>query len=514
MVAPNSETCYNLGKMQVVTDLHVHSRYARAVSQQMVLPVISQWCQTKGINVVSTGDWTHPLWFKELSTQLEEVKEGLYALKGEVGDTRERVPDTRAAERALTGRETRGRTHDPLFLLSNELEVLYSQGGKVRKVHLLIFAPNLAVVGKINNELTRLGKNLFSDGRPKLGMSAHDLAQIAFEADERCLVIPAHAWTPWFGIFGSMSGFDSLEECFSDLTKYIYGIETGLSSDPGMNWQIADLANRAILSFSDAHSPAKLGRELTVFELPEVNYESIRQAVIGNGNETRIVKRESSDVTSIVTDERETSPSIAYTLEFYPEEGKYHYTGHRNCGVKYTPEETNKLGTICPVCRRPLTVGVMHRVQQLSHEFKIENVSEAWPSGLKFQIDDNGVKWIENPAGNRPRYAMMVPLLEILAEGLESTVSSQKVFNEYKKLTDEFGNETSVLLRTKPQDLERISGRKIRESIEKVRRGDIFVDPGFDGEFGKVKIWSEEKAETFDSAQGKQVDEEEQMGLF
>lgn len=482
--------------MQLVTDLHSHSKYSRAVSPQMVLPVIAQWCVTKGINVVGTGDFTHPLWIKELESQLDEAGEGLYKLKKwEVGNAS-------GSENEKWGETLKNSPHTskptlhilPLFLLTTEVAAIYSQGGKGRRIHLLIFAPNFGAVQKINKELTRRGANLFSDGRPILGMSARDVTRIALEADERCLVIPAHAWTPWFSLYGSMSGFDSIEECFGDLASHIYGIETGLSSDPAMNWRIADLEGRAILSFSDAHSPAKLGRELTVFELPEVSYEMIRKVIVA-GPATL-----------------PPAPSVAYTIEFYPEEGKYHYTGHRNCGVRHSPEETKKLGVLCPKCRRPLTVGVMHRVEQLARQAKNEELARPLDGITK--SDDYGVRWVESADG-RPKYTMIVPLLEILSESIHSLVSSQRVLNEYKKLTGEYKNELAVLLGTKPEEIERISGPKIREAIEKVRSGNIVIDPGFDGEFGKVRIWpSDAKAMEGKPEKKERQMEKEQMGLF
>lgn len=487
--------------MKIVSDLHAHSKYSRAVSPQMVLPEIASWAKRKGIDIVATGDWTHPLWLKELEAELEEVNDGVYRLM------RNKTTPT------------------PLFLLSTEVAAIYSQGGKQRRIHLLLFAPNFVAVEKINKKLASLGANLFSDGRPILGMSAREVTQLVFEADERCLVIPAHAWTPWFSLYGSMSGFDSVEECFGDLAKFIYGIETGLSSDPAMNWRIRDLDNRAILSFSDAHSPAKLVREATAFELPEISYENIYQAIRLSGH-SALGKEEVPNGPR--AKEPSSPPRIAYTIEFYPEEGKYHYTGHRNCGVKHSPEETKRLGTICPACKRQLTVGVMHRVQELAAReiSKPERPSSAYfpaspavsaarQAGRYFPIqkeqaplisnDNYGVKWIKHPQQNRPPYIMLVPLLEILAETLGSLSSSQKTIYEYKKLTDQFENELSVLLQTKSEDIERVSGPKIRQALEKVRSGNIIVEPGFDGEYGKVKIWKDEADETVD---------QKQMGLF
>lgn len=421
--------------MRILADLQLHSRFSRAVSPQMVVPVISSWASKKGIGLIATGDWTHPLWFRELEANLEEAGEGVYKAKD--------APEG-----------------SPLFLLSTEVSSIYSQGGKVRKIHTLIFAPNFEVAGKINKELSLRGANLLSDGRPIVGLSAKAVAEIALSVDKKCLIIPAHAWTPHFSLFGSVSGFDSIAECFQELSPEIYAIETGLSSDPAMNWRIEDLDSRRIVSFSDAHSPAKLGREATVFEVNEVSFSAIRNAVTGEGPD-----------------------KIAYTIEFYPEEGKYHYTGHRNCNVVYSPNQTRKLGTVCPVCGRPLTVGVMSRVEALA-KGDIETESEK---------DEFGVRWIRDKEGKRTPYVMIVPLLEILSEALGAGVGTQTVLTVYEQLTSSLGSEFKVLLEKSLADIERVAGAKVAEGIGKVRSGDISIEPGYDGVFGKVKIWKEEE---------------------
>ncbi|MBI4999683.1 DNA helicase UvrD, partial [Candidatus Gottesmanbacteria bacterium] len=305
--------------MKIAADLHLHSKYSRAVSQEMVLPQIGQWAVKKGIGLVGTGDWTHPLWLREIKANLEEVGPGLYGLKGK---------------------------GSPLFILATEISSIYSQGGKLRRIHNIILAPSLEVAEKINKELASHGANLMSDGRPVTGIPAQNLVKMILAIDENCLIIPAHAWTPWFSLYGSESGFDSIGECFGEMAKYIYAIETGLSSNPEMNWRIAELDSRQIVSFSDAHSGPKLGREATVFTegengISNFSYEDIKNAIKGESGKLK----------------------IAYTLEFYPEEGKYHYTGHRDCKVRQSPEETGRLGETCPVCGKHLTVGVMHRVQ-------------------------------------------------------------------------------------------------------------------------------------------------------
>lgn len=436
---------------RVVADLEVHSKYSRAVSPQMVLPTIASWASKKGIDLVGTGDFTHPLWIREIKANLEEVAPGLFGLRGVVSS--------------------------PLFLLSTEISCIYSQGGKVRRIHILVFAPNIETVEKINNELLRKGCNLMADGRPITGLSCRQLSEIVLSASDKCLIIPAHVWTPWFGYYGSNGGFDSLEEGFGEYAKYIYAMETGLSSDPVMNWKIGELEGKSVVSFSDAHSPAKLGREATVFELSKLNYENLRKAIMG-GND---------------------SDNIEYTIEFYPEEGKYHYTGHSKCGVRQTPGETRKLGTTCPVCGKPLTVGVMHRVEQLA--------SQTQDAKCKTELDGYGVRWWKDVEDRRPLYLMMVPLLEILSEVIGTGVSSKKVVNEYEKLTQVLGSEFNILLQTKPEEIERVSGAKLREAIMKVRSGDIFIDPGYDGVFGKVKIWPK----------GRGIEtgiDKEQIGLF
>lgn len=351
-----------------------------------------------------------------------------------------------------------------------------------------------------------------------MGLTSRQVAELLLNVDERCLIIPAHAWTPHFSLYGSISGFDSIEECFGEFSKYIYAIETGLSSDPAMNWRIGELENRQIVSFSDAHSGAKLGREATVFEVPEISYENIRKAISGAGitgttGTTGITSKGDflkAHGTLDTFDTRCTLPRISYTIEFYPEEGKYHYTGHRNCRVRQTPGETRKLGTTCHVCGKKLTVGVMHRVEELA--------SETQNAKCKTDIDEYGVRWWRQIEDKRPPYAMMVPLLEILSESLESGISSKKVASEYEKLTQDLGPEFKILLQTKPEEVERVSGAKIKEAIMKVRAGDIFIDPGYDGVFGKVKIWGEEIEKDLPAGKaGIEIEIEKgkkQMGLF
>lgn len=423
--------------MEIIADLHLHSKYSRAVSQRMIIPEISLWASKKGIGLVGTADFTHPLWFRELKENLVEVGEGVYQ-----------------AKTSLEGRL------NPLFLLATEISSIYTQDGRSHRIHNVVFAPNLSIVEEINNKLRSRGVNLMSDGRPMTGLSTPQLCEIVFSVSEDCLVIPAHIFTPWYSLYGSNSGFDSLKECFGEFADEVKAIETGLSSSPAMNWRIAELDKRSIVSFSDAHSPQKLGREATVFKVEDVKklkYEDIKQAIINN--------------------------KIAYTIEFYPEEGKYHWTGHRSCQIKQSPEQTAKLGTICPVCGRKLTVGVMQRVEELANR-SAEEVVKA----------------------DRPPYFMVVPLLEIIAEAMASTVSSQAVIGRYEQMIEKFGSEFEVLLKTPIEFISQSFGEKTAEAISRVRQGQIFVDPGYDGVFGVVKIWPD--------TEGQKEEKKEQMSLF
>ncbi|OGM20493.1 hypothetical protein A2863_01500 [Candidatus Woesebacteria bacterium RIFCSPHIGHO2_01_FULL_38_9b] len=434
----------------------------------MTPPTIAEWAGKKGIGLVGTGDFTHPMWLRELEANLEEAGEGVYKLKTEDRRLKTEVK----------------------FLLTSEVSCMYTHEGKGRRVHLLVYLPDINSVKKFNSELSAHGANLFSDGRPIMGLSLSQVAQIALEANEKALVIPAHVWTPWFGFYGHMSGYNSLKEAFGDMEKYIPAVETGLSSDPAMNWRIGELEGKQIVSFGDAHSPQKLGREATVFELPEVSYENIWKAMWSKSGVGRL--KIDNEVGASRTEVRtsDINPQISYTIEFYPEEGKYHYTGHRKCNVVYSPNEARKKGMTCPVCGRSLTIGVMSRVEALATS-EVETASE---------IDKFGVRWIKTAhrvvdyLSRRP-YVMLVPLLEILAESLESGVASQKVLSVYDHLVNKFEGEFSLLLKTPINDINTEAGEKIAEAILKVRSGDIVIKPGYDGVFGKVAIWKEPSEE-------------------
>ena len=448
--------------MQYIADLQIHSKYARAVSGEMVIPKIWEWARRKGIDLMATGDWTHPLWMREIKMNLEEMGNGLLKLKNPVD---------------AFGDKEDGRGKNPYFLLATEVSSIYSQGGKGRRVHTLIWSPSIDTAEKINKELTRRGANLLSDGRPIIGLSSIQVAELVFSIDSKCLIIPAHCWTPWFSLFGSESGFDSIEEAFGPYAKYIYAIETGLSSNPSMNWRIKELDSRSIVSFSDAHSGPKLGREATVFK--------IKNQISNIKNERTGISYE--DIADAIKRNPNGRCEIAYTIEFYPEEGKYHYTGHRNCKIKQTPQETRTRGVMCPVCGRKLTVGVMHRVDQLAGRKEEDlGIQKKDLSG----VDMQGI--FSETFPQRPPYIMTVPLLEIIAEALGSNTMSVGAKSEYFKLTDHLGGEFGILLSKPVEDVARISGEKVAGALAKVRKGELVVDPGYDGVFGVVKIWGEE----------------------
>lgn len=420
--------------MKIIADLHLHSKYSRAVSPQMDLENMTRWAKIKGIDLLGTADFTHPLWFKELKTNLKESSQGVYELK-------EKPVGRRAAVN---------------FVLTTEISSIYTQGGKTRKIHTLLFAPSLKIVEKINKKLVLIGANLASDGRPIICLSSQELCELVWSINEDVLIIPAHAWTPWFSIYGSKSGFESILECYGQFADRIYAVETGLSSDPAMNWQIKDLYNRSLVSFSDAHSPAKLGREATVFQ------KSSQKVEAGSRKENFSF----DDLSCAIKRDNRSRWKIAYTLEFYPEEGKYFYNGHRKCRVIQSPEETEKNGIVCPVCGKPLTLGVMYQIKQLSEKQKIKT--------------------------SRPTYKKLVPLNEIIAESLGVGPSSKKVKKIYEKITNE-KPELEILTEADIEKISLLAGNKIAEGINKVRHGNIVVKPGYDGIFGSVKIWPSKK---------------------
>lgn len=417
--------------MQYICDFHIHSKYSRATSKDGNIDNFAKWAKIKGVDVLGTGDFTHPLWFRELKEKLIPAEEGLFKLK-------------------QNGNHN-GNHNDTRFILTAEISSIYSKNNKTRKIHNLIFAPSFEAAEKINTHLGWIG-NLKSDGRPILGLDAKELAKIVLRISPDCLIIPAHAWTPWFSVFGAFSGFDSIEECFEDYTKYIYAIETGLSSDPEMNWRWSKLDNVTLISNSDAHSPSKIGREANVFEGDKISYNLIKEAIKRNQGELKLIK----------------------TLEFFPEEGKYHWDGHRLCGVVLSPEESLKYNNLCPVCGKMLTIGVMNRVCQFA----------------------------DRQAGEKPTntipFQRVIPLEEIIADVLGVGTGTKGVAEQYKNLIRVFGNEFKVLLDVKKQEISAASLPEIAEGIERVRQGKINVQPGYDGEFGKISVFgkAEERPKT------------------
>ncbi|MGE5042175.1 MAG: endonuclease Q family protein [Candidatus Levyibacteriota bacterium] len=441
--------------MELVLDLHLHSRFSRAVSPRMNLPNMYLWGRKKGINILSVADFTHPVWFKEVFSQLEEFQPGIFKLKDRF------IPANALPPQPFLG---------PYFMLSVEVAAIYSENGKVHRIHNLILSPDFETAEKVNKGLVSRGINLSSDGRPILGISSRNLAEMLFEINPRIVLIPCHVWTPWFSLYGSKSGYDHITDCFGEYAKYIFAIETGLSSDPSMNWRIKELDTRSIVSFSDAHSLEKMGREATVLrsknQESRIKDEDITYSNIMNG----LVRG------------KEKVFELGYTIEFYPEEGKYHYTGHRNCKVSYSPDETPK-DKLCPVCRRPLTVGVMHRVEDLA-----SNPSQ----NFTLKQDGNGVVWIQDVKAIRPPSVNLVPLLEVIAEAIHSMPSSQKVLAVFDSLVQKFSTEHEILLRTSLDEIRKLVGNDVAEGVEKVRSRNISIIPGFDGEYGKVAIWNAE----------------------
>lgn len=417
--------------MRFVADLHIHSHYSRATSKDLTLPELARWAQLKGVHVVGTGDITHPGWLQELQAQLEPAEAGLYRLK----------PDLARIVAAQVPPSCQGEVR---FLLAGEISTIYKKAGKTRKVHHIVFAPDLVTVGRLQARLERIG-NIRSDGRPILGLPSRDLLELLLDLDPRCHLIPAHIWTPWFALLGSMSGYDSVEECFGDLTPHIFALETGLSSDPPMNWRVSGLDRYTLVSNSDAHSPAKLGREATLFT-GELSYDAIFAAM------------RSADPTC-----------FGGTIEFFPEEGKYHYDGHRQCGVRWEPATTLAHGGLCPVCGKPVTVGVYHRVETLADR----------PEG-------------EPKPGAAPYYRL-IPLPELLAE-LHGVGGGKVVAQAYERLLATLGPELNILLDLPLEAIAAVGGERLAAGVGRMRRGKVTTIPGYDGEYGVIRVFAEATA--------------------
>lgn len=403
----------------------------------MNLENLWKWAQYKGIKVISAADFTHPLWFAELEEKLEPAEPGLYKLKKNIEDClRPDVPEICAAA-------------DTRFILSTEISSIYSKNGRVRKVHNIIFAPSLDMARKIGQRLSAIG-NLRSDGRPILGLDSKILLKIILDISRDCMLVPAHIWTPHFSVFGSNSGFDSLEECFEELTPNIFAVETGLSSDPSMNWRLKSLDNITLISNSDSHSLPKLGRECNAFDT-EFSYKGISDA-LKKGNSPHGAR-------------------LVMTVEFYPEEGKYHFDGHRNCEKRLHPKESRKNGNMCPACGKPVTIGVLNRVEQLADREEGFRLPSATP------------------------FKKLIPLNEIIAEAFGTTPTSVKVHQEYKKLISSLGNELKILMKTPVEDIKKIAHPMVTEGIKRIREDKLHIEAGYDGEYGTVHIFSPEERE-------------------
>jgi len=422
--------------MDYVADLHIHSPYSRATSPTSNLTGLAAWARIKGICVLGTGDFTHPGWFRQLKDELEPAEPGLFRLKDESAISSP-LPEVPLPDSPVR------------FLLSAEVSSIYKRHGKVRKVHNLLYVPDFASAERINGRLAAIG-NIASDGRPILGLDSRDLLEILLEEAPEGFLVPAHIWTPWFSLFGSRSGFDDIEECFGDLTGHVFALETGLSSDPDMNRTISGLDRFSLISNSDCHSPGKLGREANLFSTG-LDFFSLRDAIRGNRRET-----------------------FRATVEFFPEEGKYHFDGHRACKVCLDPVETRRLQLRCPVCAKPLTVGVHHRVMELADR----------PQPLF--------------APDAPQVFSLIPLPEVLAEICGVGAASKEVMRQYALTIATFGSEFNLLLHT---PLEEISQHVplLGEAIGRMRSGQVIRQPGYDGEYGVIRVFGEGELDRLDA---------------
>jgi DNA helicase-2/ATP-dependent DNA helicase PcrA len=415
--------------MRFYADLHVHSKYSRATSRDLDLEHLAHWAARKGIAVVATGDFTHPAWAAELKAKLVPAEPGLYRLAPEI-------------ETALMGTLPAACRTPVRFMLEVEISTIYKKGDKTRKVHHLIYAPDFATVDRISARLARIG-NIASDGRPILGLDSRDLLEITLESGPGAYLVPAHIWTPWFAALGSQSGFDSIAECYRDLAPQIFAVETGLSSDPAMNWRLSMLDRYRLVSNSDAHSPGKLGREATAFD-GDMDYFAIRRAL-------------------------ETGAGYAGTVEFFPEEGKYHLDGHRKCASRLTPRETLANDGRCPVCGERVTVGVLHRVEMLADRTEQQAV----------------------PPPTAGKAENLVPLPEVLAEINATGAASKAVERSYDRLIATLGPELAILDAVPVEDISRASSSLLAEAIARLRGGQVIREAGYDGEYGVIRLFEE-----------------------
>lgn len=432
----------SIAQNERIADLHIHSHYSRATSRDLTFEHLARWAQLKGVQIVGTGDIAHPGWLAEMHATLEAAEEGLFRLKPEI------AKEVAAQTPAACQSEVR-------FMLVGEISNIYKRHDAVRKVHNLIFAPALDVVARIQQRLERIG-NIRADGRPILGLDSRDLLEIVLDVDPRCALIPAHIWTPWFSMLGSKSGFDSVEECFGDLTSEIFALETGLSSDPPMNWRVSNLDHYTLVSNSDAHSPQKLAREATILRC-DLSYDAILAALRSGDLE-----------------------QFGGTLEFFPEEGKYHLDGHRKCGVCWAPPTTIAHNLRCPVCGKEVTVGVMHRVEVLADRPADQHPSRTTP------------------------YYNIVPLPEVLGEVYGVGAGARRVQQEYDKLLAKIGPELMILRHAPLEEIAAAGGSRLAEAIGRIRRGEIIAHGGYDGEYGTIRIF----------ASGATSEVTPQLGLF
>jgi uncharacterized protein (TIGR00375 family) len=424
--------------MRFIADLHIHSLYSRATSNKSHIRFLAAWSQMKGVHLLGTGDFTHPLWFRELQETLEPAEPGFFQLKGSL------TPDFSLPFSFTPSPES----HPVRFVLSAEISCIYKRHGKVRKVHNLIYVPDFASAERINNTLATIG-NLAADGRPILGLDSRDLLEIVLDKTSGGFLVPAHIWTPWFSMFGSRSGFNSVEECFGDLAAHVFALETGLSSDPAMNRLISALDQYTLVSNSDCHSPGKLCREANVFDT-SFDFFAMKAAL-----------QTPCDASG--------HRHLAATIEFFPEEGKYHHDGHRNCGFCCDPYQSRELHGLCPVCGKPMTIGVLSRILDLA-----DRQSPVFPAGA-------------------PDVYSLIPLQEILAELLGVGAGTKTVMAKYLQLIQKFGSELTILTETPVAELLSADVPLLGEAISRVRQNQVQRKAGFDGEFGTIKVYKEGK---------------------
>ena len=404
--------------MYFYTDLHIHSKYSRATSKNLTLEELAIWAKKKGLSLIGTGDFTHPAWFEEIKQKLIPSDDGTFRLKPEI-------------EKEINA--------SVKFILTVEISTIYKKWDKTRKVHHVVFVPNLKTAEIFRNKLDAIG-NIKSDGRPILGLDSRNLLEIVLESGENSYIIPAHIWTPWFSVLGSKSGFDSIQDCYGDLSEHIFALETGLSSDPEMNWRVSKLDKYRLVSNSDAHSASKLAREATVFNTAP-NYYSIMNAL-------------------------KTGEGYVGTVEFFPEEGKYHEDGHRKCNICMSAEETKKHNGICPVCGKPMTIGVSYRVNELA--------------------DKKDLNILPKTAG---KVFSLIPLQEIVSEIMQVSATSKSVSNEYEKLINKFGTELTILQNIPIDEIAKAS-EILAEAIARLRKGQVIKQAGYDGEYGVIKLFN------------------------